>query len=157
MFLQVCVCGHHEVSPAEQTSGQRPKGQEPWLATQGYPRHRKPPPTNVTCLDSAKAQGIPYLLYIFSRIRTTVKRMITTTTMAAMMAPEPTECRVWTAWEGPCRAPATPLSQGKMKGMCGDEHHPPATATVLSRLAMHPWASACLPCPPNSAAGCVPF
>lgn len=37
----------------------------------------------------SKTQGTLYLLYIFSKIRTTVKMMMTTTTMAATMAPEP--------------------------------------------------------------------
>ena len=38
----------------------------------------------------SRAQGVPYLLYIFSRIRITAKMIMTTTTMAATMAPEPT-------------------------------------------------------------------
>jgi len=43
--------------------------------------------------DGSKAQGVPYLLYIFSKIRTTVNMMMTITTTAAMMAPEPTRKR----------------------------------------------------------------
>lgn len=46
--------------------------------------------TSLKAPDTSKAQGTTYLLYIFSKISTTVKMMTTTTTMAATMAPEPT-------------------------------------------------------------------
>jgi hypothetical protein len=44
-------------------------------------------------VENWRVLGLRYLLYIFSRISTKVTMMMTTTTMAATMAPEPAEKR----------------------------------------------------------------
>lgn len=113
----------------------------------------------------SKAQGIPYLLYIFSRIRTTVKMRMTTTTMAATMAPEPRvggggdgHCAHWNAekhsdWEGtPMVAPyILTRSTGRENAMTWDIHFQPQDRDT-SRLAGHlSHKGACgRPCPEHT-------
>lgn len=96
------IYGHCEVLPVEQTAKKDPQRVRAFddglidTAVHIIGTHEHYFPFILASLkgpDSSKAQGIPYLLYIFSKIRTTVKMMMTTTTMAATMAPEPTRKR----------------------------------------------------------------